>query len=121
MYKKLSISGWYISGLVIWGSIASFREYGFIIPLINDHLTDLYSVPMFSYTIMKIMQLTYYPEWRPDLKFLVGAAVNLTLVFEVICPILSDRYTADLLDIICYFTGAVMYYFIAYRKVPKSE
>lgn len=75
-------------------------------------MTDLYSVSMFSYTIMKIMQWTYYPSWKPDLRFLLGATLNLTIVFEIICPLLSVRYTADLLDIICYFSGALVYYAI---------
>ncbi len=60
MFKELNISYWFIGGLIIWGIIALLRRNGIIIPLINDHLTDLYSVPMFSYTIMKIMKVTLH-------------------------------------------------------------
>lgn len=115
MSKELNISYWFIGGLIIWGIIAFLRRNGILIPLINDHLTDLYSVPMLSYTIMKIMKLTYYPDWRPDLKFLLGAALNLTIVFEIICPLLSARYTADFIDIICYFSGALIYHLVLQR------
>ncbi|VTP92319.1 Uncharacterised protein [Sphingobacterium daejeonense] len=48
MFKELNISYWFIGGLIIWGIIAFLRRNGILIPLINDHLTDLYSVPMFS-------------------------------------------------------------------------
>ena len=115
MFKELNISYWFIGGLIIWGIIAFLRRNGIIIPLINDHLTDLYSVPMFSYTIMKIMKLTYYPDWRPDLKFLLGAALNLTIVFEIIFPLLSARYTTDFIDVICYFSGALIYHLVLQR------
>lgn len=112
MFKKLKVSYWFVFGLLIWAVIAYLRDQKIVIPVVNDYLTDLYSVPMYSYTIMKIMHLTYSPNWKPDIKFLVGAALNLTIVFEVICPLLSPRYTADPIDVICYFTGAGIYYFV---------
>jgi len=121
MFRKIKISYWFILGLIVWAIIAYLRKLGIVIPFINDHLTDLYSVPMYSYTIKKIMNLTYSPNWRPDLKFLAGAALNLSIVFEVVLPLLSDRYTADITDVICYFSGAIIYYLILRNLDRKAQ
>ncbi|WP_028121403.1 hypothetical protein [Epilithonimonas tenax] len=121
MFRKIKISYWFFVGLMIWAAVAYLRKLGIVLPFINDHLTDLYSVPMYSYTIRKIMNYTYSPNWRPDLKFLAGAALNLAVVFEVVFPLLSARYTADMIDVVCYFAGAMIYYVILREKERKTK
>lgn len=112
MIKKAHISKWYFAGLFVWGLIVFLRKSAYVIPHnISNHLTDLYSVPMYCYTIQIIMNMTFKPFWKPDFKFIMYSAINLSIVFEVVCPLISTKFTGDYLDIICYFSGGLLYYF----------
>jgi len=110
MFKELRISAWFILGLIIWAAVVVLRRNSKVIPFVNDHLTDLYAVPMFSYMVTKIMNHTYYPDWRPSLTDLLSFALNLTIVFEILFPMFSESYTSDYRDVVCYFTGALIYF-----------
>ena len=119
MRKKISF--WFLSGLVIWGFIVVLRKNGIYIPLISNYFTDFITVPMYCYLIEYIMREIGSYSWKPDLKFVVTSWVYLSFLFEVLCPALSDLFTADILDVLAYFLGGAGYYFWIVkgkRKVP---
>lgn len=108
---KTKISYWFFLGLVVWTIIISLRKKGIIIPVFSNYFTDFITVPMYTYLIEYIMNdvLGYY--WKPDLKFILSSIMYLSILFEVICPIFSERFTGDILDIVAYFAGGIFYYF----------
>ena len=121
MLRMLSkISVWYYLGLLTWLGIYSLRKFNIIIPFVNNHLTDLYSVPMFCYTIQFVMSEIFKRERKQSFSDIMFSASYLSLLFEVICPRLSPIYTADVSDAICYFVGGFVYYvvlhFNSFRK-----
>jgi len=59
-------------------------------------------------------------SWKPDLKFILTSVLYLSLLFEAICPLISERFTADLLDILAYLAGGMLYYFLKIRLVKKE-
>lgn len=110
--RKISI--WYYLGLLIWACIVILRKFGIYIPIINDHLTDLYAVPMYCYTIEFLMTKVFNYKFKPDLKFVLTSTLYLTLIFEVFGPLFSDKFVGDFVDAVCYLIGGLA--FFCYRK-----
>lgn len=112
MIDSVKISKYYFVGLLVWIIVLLCRKNGIIISCINSHCTDLYSVPMFCYTIKIFVNMYIDNTWNPSLRFILSSALYLTLTFEVISPKISNIYTADIIDAMCYFIGGIMYYAI---------
>ncbi|WP_439880871.1 magnesium citrate secondary transporter [Pontibacter sp. MBLB2868] len=81
----------------------------FIKPL-HTHLDDLLCLPIIL-TIILAAERAYFqnPYFRLPWHYTLLALLSFTVVFEVILPAFSDRYTADALDIIAYSLGAVIF------------
>lgn len=118
--STIKLSKFYVLGLLVWLLILLLRTQNIIIPFVNDHLTDLYSVPMFCYTIKIFVNIFIEKKWNPSLRFILSSAMYLTLTFEIICPYISNIYTYDIIDIICYFMGGILYYKISKEKSYNS-
>lgn len=108
MKKKISYG--FLLGLAVWALIIFLRKKGIIIPVISNHLTDFITVPMYAYLIEYVMNRRLGYQWKPDFKFILSSVLYLSMLFEVVCPMLSDRFTGDILDVAAYFMGGVMYY-----------
>ncbi|WP_431610933.1 hypothetical protein [Chryseobacterium sp. 'Rf worker isolate 10'] len=113
---KKRISYWFLLGLTVWGVIILLRRNGTVIPIINDYFTDCISVPMYCYLIEYIMNGILGYQWKPDLKFVLTSVLYLSFLFEVLCPKLSAHFTGDFLDVLAYFAGGMMYYFLTVRR-----
>lgn len=120
---KKRISYWFLLGLVGWLLIIQFRKNGIYIPVINNHFTDFITVPMYCYLIEYIMNGWLGFRWKPDFKFVLTSVLYLFLLFEVICPRLSQLFTGDILDVLMYFVGGMLYYFFkiqSFHEVKKE-
>ncbi|MCS3531448.1 hypothetical protein [Chryseobacterium sp. JUb7] len=112
MDRKFSIG--FLSGLSMWLIIFLLRKNGIIIPVINNYLTDLITIPMYAYLIEYIVNKIPGFRWKPDLKFILTSILYISFLFEVFCPMISDRFTGDVFDIVAYSIGGLGYYF--FRK-----
>jgi hypothetical protein len=113
------ISYWFLLGLAAWGTIILLRRNGIYIPVINNHFTDLITVPMYCYLIEYIMNSILGYHWKPDLKFVLTSVLYLAFLFEVLCPKLSGIFTGDFLDVLAYAVGGLIYYFFSVKN--RSE
>lgn len=116
---KSKISYWFLLGLAAWGTIILLRRNGIYIPVINNHFTDLITVPMYCYLIEYIMNSILWYHWKPDLKFVLTSVLYLAFLFEVLCPKLSGLFTGDFLDVLAYAVGGLIYYFFSVKN--RSE
>jgi hypothetical protein len=107
------------AGLAAWGTIILLRRNGIYIPVINNHFTDLITVPMYCYLIEYIMNSILGYHWKPDLKFVLTSVLYLAFLFEVLCPKLSGIFTGDFLDVLAYAVGGLIYYFFSVKN--RSE
>ncbi|WP_312993365.1 hypothetical protein [Chryseobacterium flavum] len=107
------MSHWFLGGLLVWVMIIIFRRNQIYIPLINDHLTDLITIPMYCYLIEYIINNIpgFKYNWKPDLKFVLISVIYISFLFEVICPELSENFTGDIFDVFSYFIGGTAYYY----------
>lgn len=117
--KKISF--WYYLGLLIWLGIYLLRKLHIIIPIVNEHLTDLFSVPMFCYTIEIIWLIIFKIKRITTFKDIIFSTLYLTLLFEIICPKISSIYTSDYKDAICYLIGGFLYYFYLKLTTKSSK
>lgn len=108
---KSKISYWFLLGLMIWLIVVFLRKKGIFIPVISNHLTDFITVPMYAYLIEYLMNNVLKYQWKPDIKFILSSILYLSLLFEVICPMLSGKFTGDILDVAAYLLGGLLYYF----------
>jgi len=108
------ISYWFLLGLMTWLVIIFLRKEGIFIPVISNHLTDFITVPMYAYLIEYLMNDVLKYQWKPDIKFILSSVIYLSLLFEVICPMLSGKFTGDILDVAAYLLGGLVYYFFKY-------
>ncbi|WP_080780409.1 hypothetical protein [Chryseobacterium phocaeense] len=107
---KVKASFGFLLGLVVWLLITGLRKKGIIIPLISNHLTDFITLPMYAYLVEYIMNDLLGYHWQPDLKFISTSTVYLSLLFEVVCPMLSEKFTGDFWDVLAYSAGGMIYY-----------
>jgi len=112
--RKISIFFWF--GLISWGLIVLLRKFQIIIPFVNNHFTDLITVPMYIYLIYFVVNHLFKFSWKPDFSFVISSVLIISVIFEVVCPMISSRYTADWKDVVCYFTGGIIYFYSSKRK-----
>jgi hypothetical protein len=94
-----------------WWIVHLFRWGGHPIPLLNNWLTDLVFIPVVSHiALVFTRQLLRNTGYRYPLSFLLWMAAYTAIVFEYILPFFSANTTADPLNVLAYFTGAVYYY-----------
>lgn len=81
----------------------------YIWPL-HTHLDDLLCLPI-SLTIILAAERLYFqnPEFILPRRYIVLAVLLFGLVFEGILPLLSARYTADIIDVFAYIIGAAIF------------
>lgn len=97
--------------ILSWIFIKLTRIYSIEIEYLNHYLTDIFAVPAMthlgSYIISKVKynnQLYIYPT-----SYLVITAFVLSFLLEYLMPKFSSNYTADVLDVVCYFIGIIFY------------
>lgn len=85
---------------------------GFSLPIIQSYLDDLLCFPVVLYIVLIV-----HRRWRlknenytlPILHIVISISFFI-LIFEIIFPLISVRYTADLLDILAYGIGSTFFY-----------
>ncbi|MGC5742913.1 hypothetical protein [Chryseobacterium sp. NFX27] len=117
--KNMSSCG-FLLGLAAWIIIVFLRKKGIFIPVISNHFTDFITVPMYARLIEYVMINVLEYQWKPDFKFILSSIVYLSLLFEVVGPMLSERFTGDILDVIAYLAGGMMYYYIKLKCLRSA-
>lgn len=116
MYKLKQLSVWFYLGLLVWLTIYILRRNNIIIPYINGYLTDLIAVPMYCYCVEFITNFFSTSKRELKRKDIISSIFYLSLIFEIICPYISDKFTSDPFDVICYTIGGFTYYFLRKRR-----
>lgn len=120
MYKLKQLSVWFYLGLLVWLTIYILRRNNIIIPYINGYLTDLIAVPMYCYFVEFITNFFSTAKREFKRKDIISSIVYLTIIFEVICPHISDKFTSDPFDVVCYIIGGFTYYFLR-KRMNKTQ
>lgn len=86
------------------------------------YLTDFLCMPVVLTICLKAVHLV-----KKDNKITIALYPILALTavyslyFELILPRISERYTADFLDVLMYFTGSLLFYFLQDISFGKTS
>lgn len=106
----------------LWVFVKICRISGFRLGCVNDYLTDIIAVPVIAHISFTIASyLTQKTPQEPRL-LLTCLTVYVGLVFEWMMPCYSKTYTSDMIDIVCYCLGGLLYYYVHLPRVkPYNE
>ncbi|GLB49419.1 hypothetical protein Y10_17870 [Neptunitalea sp. Y10] len=98
---------------IIWVLIKLLRYFEIIIPYLNDYLTDIITIPALITFILICRKLLF-----SNINFKQPIAwpwlLIITIYVSVLCEFIGPTYcrigTADVVDVCCYFLGALFFY-----------
>ena len=73
------------------------------------YITDLLCMPLLLMLSVVFMRMMWWPHLLLDLKKVMAAWLYVSILFEMILPSLSDRYTADTWDVVVYAIGCMFF------------
>lgn len=86
----------------------------------SSYLNDLLCMPVVLYICLFLIRKF---SKREDLKISLFSAFSLaalySVYFEVYLPEVTERYTSDIVDVLMYFTGAVIFWLVQETDTPK--
>lgn len=116
-YFKTVTSFYFIVPLVLYLSNQVMIYYGVAIAFQRNYLDDLLMMPItLSITLVGLRMIFQDINIKLDYFMVVGMIVLTSFVFEYWLPQQSPKYTADVLDIVCYIIGAI--YFLKLLNKP---
>lgn len=105
---------YFLAYCLSWIIVRYSRTAGNPIPFVNNWLTDLVFIPLiahfafcFGFLLLDLKKGFSFPMAQ-----LLALAFMCSIFFEVLSPKYTDYNTADIFDVVCYFLGALFYYFI---------
>jgi hypothetical protein len=84
---------------------------GIYVPILYSYLDDLLCLPVVLAIIKIIHHLLYKNQNTMSLpkKHVVLAVCLFSIIFEGLLPKISSRFTGDVIDVLLYFVGALLY------------
>jgi len=121
---KTLLNPWFVAGCVIWAMVITVRKLGHPMPpLINGYVDDAFAIPVIAnlslcYMRVFVIGSNYYVLSAWKVTFIV---VYLTLVFEVLLPLISKTYTSDWIDAGLYVVGGFFFYFVMNKPLLSRK
>jgi hypothetical protein len=120
---KTLLNPWFILGCITWVIIYSSRKLGHPVPLLNGYIDDFFAIPVIanivlSYMRVMIIKSDYYVLSAWKVVFIV---LYVSLMFEVLLPLYSKKYTGDWIDAVLYAIGGVFFYFVMNKPVASRK
>jgi len=122
---KTLLNPWFVAGCLVWAIVMITRRLGHPIPLLNNYIDDAFAVPVIAnialcFQRVVVIKSNYYVLSAGKVAFVV---IYLGLVFEVLLPIISKKYTGDWIDAGLYIIGGFFFYWVMNKPLMsrKSE
>lgn len=88
--------------------------------IINNYVNDLLYIPLVLGAIeFVIRRLKKDSSFKLPFGFVIFLAISYSFYFEYFLPKVNSRYTGDWIDVILYFAGGFVYFFIG--STNKAE
>lgn len=109
---------YFFFSIVVSSTIYLAQKQQIKIPsLVNNYVNDFLIVPIVLilslWLVRKVRESKHYqfPLW-----IVLYVALSYSIIFEYILPQFYDRYTADVVDVILYFTSGFLFYILQKLK-----
>lgn len=89
------------------------------IPILYSYFDDILAVPILVGTYQILMQ-QLKKDYLVSIYMPIIAILMLSVNFELILPQISTKYTSDLVDILMYILGAILFIVFLY-KLPQKK
>lgn len=118
MFKKVV----YGIMVVIAGAIYVRQRLQLPLPeLVNNYVNDLLCMPLLLGALTFLLRrLKGDKDFRFSLLFVLFMASYYSVYFEYYLPKVNPRYTADWIDVVLYFTGAIAYFLLEGKKSNQT-
>ncbi|MDR7128434.1 hypothetical protein J2X69_000766 [Algoriphagus sp. 4150] len=111
------------ASVAFWVNQYLEKSLGIFVPVYHAYGDDLMAMPVVFGICLQVMRW-----WHPagsGLTFtrtqvLVGL-IYFSVVFEAVLPLVSSTYTADILDVLCYALGTMVFYKFMNKPVLQSK
>lgn len=102
----------FIIVLLVYLTYYVLKHTGVQMPeFVTSYLADLLSLFLINTSVLYLLRKIYKKsELELPLGFVIVSFILITLVFEVIQPIINNYFIADPIDIVCYLISASSYY-----------
>jgi len=85
------------------------------------YLNDFLTIPIVAtFCLHAVWFIKRDRSLRLSFSTIFSLVVMYSVYFEIYLPTVSERYTGDILDIICYFAGGLIFYFLQSFPLKKS-
>jgi hypothetical protein len=98
------------------------KGFGIYIPFWHAYGDDLMAMPVILggslFVMQKIHPIGHLYHFSK--KHVLLAVVFYSMLFEGVLPLFSNTYVADIWDIICYISGAILFQYIVNLPIEKK-
>lgn len=102
----------FIPCVIFWINQYLEKSLGFFIPFVHAYLDDLMAMPVVLGITLQIFRWIH--PMKNDIIFtkfqVVVGLLYFSFLFEFALPKWSENYSSDILDVVCYGIGALIFY-----------
>ena len=104
------------------GLIHLAQQWSLALPLwVNNYMNDFFCMPIVLFVCQyAVRKLKSHLKFRLSLPLILSVTLYYAIYFEYYLPKINPRYTADPLDVVLYFLGALFFYFTE-NRVRKAK
>lgn len=119
--KQTLIHPLFIGIVILSGTNKLLELIGISIPFINAYMDDLFCIPFVLTPTLYLMRRFVFNNENYILgKLQIALAIiYCAVLFELILPQFSPKYTADIRDVVCYISGAILFNYFINRNQLK--
>jgi len=81
-------------------------------PFMRNYFNDVLTVPVMFPILMAIQECLHLREGEAGVREIAAWTAIWSILFEAIFPAFTTSATSDLMDVLCYIGGAVIYAFL---------
>ena len=107
---------------VTFGSVIyAFQKLKIPIPkIINNYFNDFFIIPIVLFFCLTVLKIIHQKKnYSLHLLVILYLCALYSVLFEYVFPKFLNRYTADFIDILLYFSSGILFY--ALQSSPKKN
>jgi hypothetical protein len=89
------------------------------VPLLDNYLDSLVLMPVLLTLLLAERQILFITRasYHLPVTDVIIATIYISFIAEWLFPRLSERFTADWLDVVCYFAGSLIFVVVNREKI----
>lgn len=110
----------FIVTLLLFGVHQILQLYMHVnVPLLDNYLDSLVLMPVLLTLLLAERQILFITRasYHLPVTDVIIATIYISFIAEWLFPRLSERFTADWLDVVCYFAGSLIFVVVNREKI----